>query len=109
MARSKFELVYSDGTRKQIGSAERTSLMLSQQIKQVGSQKYKFIGHAQRFDSFVDLAQWYNARAQGPQEFRHFLANLAVVFELAEEKSLQLEETPEAFTVRLHDMGCAPA
>lgn len=108
MARSKFELVYSDGTREQIGAAERNSLLLSREIKPLSAERYKFIGQAKSFSNFIDLAQWFTIQKLSPEQMRRYLANLAVMYELASEKELQLEETPEAFGLRLEAMGCEP-
>lgn len=41
-----------------------------------------------------------------PTVLRHYLDALCVIFELQIERERQLEETPEAFAVRLEQMGC---
>ena len=106
MARSKFEVIYPDGrTRKEIGSAERNSLLLSREIKQIGPTRYKFVGQVQTFHAFADLAKLIQHMALPPSLLRHYLDALRVIFELALERELQLEETPEAYHARLIEMG----
>jgi len=106
MARSKYELVYPhDGSRKQIDSAERNSLLLSRSIQQVGPTRYKFIGQVKTFHAFADLAQLIQYMALPPSLLRHYLDALRIIFELALERELQLEETPEACHARLIAMG----
>ena len=107
MARSKFELVYPhDGTRKQIDSAERNSLLLSRSIKQVGPAHYKFVGQVKTFHAFADLGELIQYMALPPNLLRHYLDALRVIFEFKLERELQLEEMPEAFAIRLEAMGC---
>jgi len=106
MARSKFELIYPhDGSRKQIGCAERNSLLLSREIKQIGPARYKFTGQAKTFHSFADLAQLLPLLILSPNLLRRYLAALCVIWQLLEEKERQMEETPEAFAIRLEEMG----
>ena|SRR5258708_7575225 len=110
MARSKFEVIYSDGrTRKEISSAERNSLLLSREIKQIGPTRYKFVGQAKTFHAFADLGELIQYMALPPSLLRHYLDALRIIFELALERELQLEETPEAFAIRLEEMGAVSA
>ena len=109
MARSKFEVIYSDGrTRKEISSAERNSLLLSREIKQIGPTRYKFIGQVKTYHAFADLAELIPLMALPPSLLRHYLDALRMIFELELERELQLEETPQAFEQRLIDMGMPP-
>lgn len=107
MARLKFELIYPDGrSRKEISSAERNSLLLSREVKQIGPTRYKFIGQARTYHAFADLGELITFMALPPSLLRHYLDALRVIFELKLERELQLEETPEAFAIRLEEMGC---
>lgn len=106
MARTKFEVIYPhDGSRKQIGSAERNSLLLSREIKQIGPTRYRFIGQPKTFHTFPDLAQLFILMTLPPALLRHYLDGLRLIFELQLGRELQLEETPEAFGQRLMEMG----
>lgn len=106
MARSKFELIYPhDGSRKQIGCAERNSLLLSREIQQIGPQKYKFTGQAKTFRAFADLSQLLPYITLPPNLLRRYLAALCVIWQLQLELERQMEETPEAFAIRLEAMG----
>lgn len=106
MARLKFELISPDGSRTQIGTAERNSLLLSREVKQIGPTRYKFMGHAKTYHAFADLSELITFMALPPCLLRHYLDALRVIFELKLERELQLEETPEAFGLRLERMGC---
>ena len=106
MARSKFEVIYPDGrTRKEISSAERNSLLLSREIKQIGPTRYKFIGQAKTVHAFADLGQLIQFMILSPNLLRCYLESLVVLFELHLEREWQSEETPEGFEQRLRNMG----
>ena len=106
MARSKFELIYPhDGSRRQITLAERNSFLLAREIKQIGPTRFLFIGQPRTFHAFADLAQLIPLMALPPNLLRHYLEALCVIFELALERERQFEETPEAFVMRLEQMG----
>lgn len=105
MPRSKFEVIYPGGTRKQIGTAERNSLQLSRDIQQIGPTRYKFIGQSKTYHAFVDLAELLPLMAIPPNLLKHYLDGLRVIFELALKRELQVEETPEALEMHLHEMG----
>lgn len=109
MARTKFEVVYPDGrTRKQISTAERNSLLLSREIKQIGPTRFKFVGQVRTYHAFADLINLLPLLALPPNLLRRYLVALCVVFELALEHDRQREETPEAFEQRLELMGMPP-
>ena len=107
MARSKFELVYRDGSRKQISSAERNSLLLSRDIEQTtqanrdGRQIYRFIGQVKTFHAFADLAELLPLMALPANLLRHYLEALCVIFEFHLKRERQFEQTPEAAELRL--------
>lgn len=108
MPRSKFEIIYPD-CRKQVSSAERNSLLLSREIKQIGPTRYKFIGQSKTYHAFADLAELLPLMALPANLLRHYLESLCVVLELHLERETQFEETPEAFYARLIDMGMPEA
>ncbi len=109
MARSKFEVIYDGRTRKEISSAERNSLLLSREIKQIGPTRYKFIGQAKTFHAFADLRELIHLMVLAPNLLRHYLEFLRVIFEMELIRELQLEETPEALQDRLEAMGFSVA
>jgi len=106
LSRRIYELIYQDNTRKHINSSERNSLLLSREIKQIGPTRYKFIGQPKTFHAFADLQQLISLMAVAPNLLRHYLNALCVIFEIHLERERQLEETPEAFALRLEEMGC---
>lgn len=108
LGRHKFLITYPDGSKKHVGTAERNSLLLSREIQPLTAKAYKFTGETKTFTSFTALGQWFQVQALSPEQLRRYLSNLAVLYDLAGEKELQLEETPEAFGLRLEQIGCKP-
>lgn len=105
MANNRFELVFPDSTRRQIGCKERDFLLFSRQVKQVGPTRFKFIGQHRTFHNFKDLGEWFTLQKLSPEQIRRYLERLEVLWKLGIEQEWQSEETPEGFEQRLELMG----
>jgi hypothetical protein len=99
-------LQYKDGSRKHITRQERDSLILSREAKPTTSGNYLYIGQPKTFHAFQDLSELIVHMTLPANLLRHYLDALIVIFELGLERETQREETPEAFALRLEEMGC---
>ena len=107
ISRKQFLVIYPDGSKEHIGCAERDSLILSQQIKQIDANRFRWIAPARTYHTFADLAELL-PRMSNPIEIkRRFLSGCFIVEpakHLNKRKYRELMETPEALALRVVQM-----
>jgi hypothetical protein len=102
MARKQFLVFYpTDGSKRNIGCAERDSLLLSRQIKQVTPQCYRYVGEARTYHAFADLEPLRDQMLHLPNFLRHYLEGAFIVVDPDGKKHRELLETPEALADRM--------
>jgi hypothetical protein len=101
LAHHKFLLTYPDGSRKHIDRETRDQLLLSLQARQIGPQRYRFIGQHKTFHSFSELGE---LRIESNAPLRRFLPG-SFIFEVHLKRRRELMETPEGMAFRLMNRG----
>src|SRR5712671_2803592 len=101
MARKQFTVVYPDGSKAHIGTAERESLLLARQIRATGNPShFIYVGEVRRFHSFAELGE-LQGKFGGQEHMRRFLAGTFTVESPDGSRRTERLETPEGFIDRL--------
>jgi hypothetical protein len=99
LANKRFLLLYDNGDRTHIGTAERDELLLLGRVRALDSFRFAYIQPKQTFHSFSQLAA-IKPQFQPIQPFKRYLPG-TFVFEFGEKRSRELMETAEGMAIRL--------
>ena len=101
MARKQFTVVYPDGSKRNIGCAERDSLLLSRQIKQITPLRYAYSGEVRTYHAFAELTPLRDRLINPPHFLRPYLEGVFIFVDPTGKKHRELLETPEALADRI--------
>ena len=111
MPSKRFLVHYPDDTKEQISPAKRDEMLLRDELEQIDSKRYRFVGvytpKTFKCKSFEGLRSLLLIKAPCVRE-RRYVDIPAVIFELRGEYEWQSEERPSAFYERLQRMGMPP-
>lgn len=104
MALKQFTVVYPDGSKRNIGCAERDSLLLSRLIRKTTEpNKFIFAGERHTFHSLAELGQLRSTATV--VNMKRFLAGSFVIEAEDGSKRSERLETPEGLIERLERKG----
>jgi hypothetical protein len=103
MSRKNFVIVYADGSKKNIGSTERNSLLLSKEIRLLEGMRYEYAAKVRTYHSFADLSKLRH-RGEFSKAAASYLRGLFIVIDVKGRTFTEKLETPAGWEVRLHSI-----
>jgi len=101
MSRKNFVIVHADGSKRNIGSTERNSLLLLKEIRFLEGTKYVYTGEMRTYHSFADLSKLRH-RGEFTKAAASFLRGTFIVVDTKGRTFVEKLETPAGLEVRLH-------
>lgn len=105
MARKRFEVLYPDGSKRQIGCEKRNTLLASLQIKKIDDSRYVYTGEVRTFHVMSDLGELREQFEQ--RQIRCFLEGAFIIEAAARDgrKKHERLESVDGMVMRLQNQG----